>query len=383
MAVATRQVDLFVLTGDALVRFRVQKGSPAAEYVSSALDGQFVRRVEADPHRPGRLYATCKANVGVSDDGGVTWLLLPAAGLDRRHVWSVTPDPHVPDRLYAGTQPAAVWVSEDGGTTFRELASLRDLAYFPYWTFPPPPHEPHVRHVVTDARVPGEILLAVEEGGVIRSRDYGETWEDISGPPSKQPRYRPADGPYTVEARELDRVHRDVHVVVRDPARLESFYAGTGMGAYRTDDGGETWQWLGAGLRHYYTTHVLIPSGHPDRVYQTSAGTSPRNWRLPRPSRGGEAVVQGGGGQRPDASASSAVYRSDDRGCTWTLLDDGLPVDDPYMVVSLTVAPDDPGFLVAGYADGRLFASDDAGDSWLPLAIELEQSPLMGLAVRG
>src|SRR5262249_7879147 len=128
MAVATRQIDLFALTGDGLARFRVRKGSPEAEYVSSALEDEFVRRVEADPHRPGRLYATCKANVGVSEDGGATWRLLPAAGLDRQHVWSVVPDPHVPDRVYAGTQPAAFWVSEDGGATFQEMASLRDLA---------------------------------------------------------------------------------------------------------------------------------------------------------------------------------------------------------------------------------------------------------------
>jgi hypothetical protein len=381
MAVATRQGDLFVLTGDALVRFRVQKGSPAVEYVSSALDGQFVRRVEADPHRPGRLYATCKANVGLSEDGGAIWRLLPAAGLDRRHVWAVTPDPHVPDRLYAGTQPAAFWVSEDGGGTFQEMASLRDLEYFPCWTFPPPPHEAHVRHIVADARVPGEIVLGVEEGGVIRSRDYGQTWEDISGPPSKQSRHRPSEGPYTGEAREAGRVHRDVHIVVRDPARLETLYAGTGMGAYKTEDGGETWHWLGARLRHYYTTLMLVPPSHPDRVYQTSAGASPRNWKMPRLSRGGDAVVQGNRGERPDASALSAVYRSDDGGRTWALLANGLPVDDPYMAVSLAVAPDDSDFLVAGYADGRIFASDDAGDSWLPLAIQLEQSPLMGLAV--
>ena len=65
-------------------------------------------------------------------------------------------------------------------------ASLRDLENYAYWTFPPPPHEAHVRYIAADARVPGEILLGVEEGGVLRSRDYGASWEDISGPPSRQ-----------------------------------------------------------------------------------------------------------------------------------------------------------------------------------------------------
>jgi hypothetical protein len=382
MAVATRQIDLFALTGDGLARFRVRKGSPQAEYVSSALEDQFVRRVEADPHRPGRLYATCKANVGVSEDDGATWRLLPAEGLDRRHVWAVLPDPQVPDRLYAGTQPAAFWVSEDGGATFQEATSLRDLASVPYWTFPPPPHEAHVRHIVADARTPGEILLGVEEGGVVRSRDYGRTWEDISGPPSQQTRHRPGDGPYTSEEREAGRVHRDVHVVVRHPTRLDTAYAGTGMGAYKTVNGGETWEWLGGDLPHYYTTLVVVTPSHPERVYQTSAGAGPRHWKLPRPSRSGELIVQVGSMPRSERGASSAVYRSDDGGQTWTLLSNGLPVDDPYMAVSLAVAPDDAQFVVAGYADGRIFASDDAGDHWLELAMQLDQSPLLNVVVR-
>jgi hypothetical protein len=360
----------------------VRKGSPEAEYVSSALEDQFVRRVEADPHNPGRLYATCKANVGISEDDGATWRLLPAEGLDRRHIWAVLPDPHVRDRLYAGTQPAAFWISEDGGTTFKEATSLREVPSVPYWTFPPPPHEAHVRHIVADARTPGEILLGVEEGGVVRSRDYGRTWEDLSGPPTQQPRQRPGDGPYTSEAREAGRVHRDVHVVVRDPARLDTIYAGTGMGAYKTVNGGETWEWLGADLPHYYTTLVVVPGSPPDRVYQTSAGAGPRHWKLPRPSRAGEHVVQVGSLPRTESGASSAVYRSDDGGRTWTLLSNGLPVDDPYMAVSLAVAPDDPQFAVAGYADGRIFASDDAGDHWMQLAVQLELSPLLNVVVR-
>lgn len=382
MAVATRQIDLFALTGDGLERFRVRKGSPAAEYVSCGLEDQFVRHVVADPHRPGRLYATCKANVGVSEDDGATWALLPAVGLDRQHIWTVVPDPHVPDRLYAGTQPAAVWVSEDGGATFQESASLRELASAPYWTFPPPPHVAHVRNIVADARTPGEILLGVEEGGVIRSRDHGRTWEDISGPPTQQERHRPGEGPYTSEARENSRVHRDVHVVVRDPARLDTLYAGTGMGAYKTVNGGASWDWLGADLPHYYTTLVVVPTGHPERVYQTSAGAGPRHWKLPPPSRSGEHLVQVGKRPREEKGASSTVYRSEDGGRTWTPLGNGLPVNDPYMAVSMAVAPDDQAYVVVGYGDGRIFASEDAGDHWLQLAVQMDRSPLLGLAVR-
>src|SRR5262245_26541686 len=86
------------------------------------------------------------------------------------------------NELYVGTLPAAVYVSENGGRSFRELSAFRRLPEYPKWTFPPPPHTAHIRCITLDARVPDEILVGIEEGGVARSRDRGESWEDISGP---------------------------------------------------------------------------------------------------------------------------------------------------------------------------------------------------------
>jgi photosystem II stability/assembly factor-like uncharacterized protein len=381
MAVRTDQVTLFALTGEGLVRYRASKGSGQVELSASGLDDQFVRRVVADPHHPDRLIATCRENVCASDDGGDTWRPLAAAGLDRRHLWAVAADPHVPDRLYAGTQPAALYVSEDGGASFRESAALRDLENYPYWTFPPPPHEPHVRYVAVDARTPGEIVLGVEEGGVIRSRDYGATWEDVAGPPSRQPRRRPGDGPYIFEDREAGRVHRDVHMVIRHPTDLDTLYAATGMGLYRTTNGGQTWDWLGAAMAHFYAWFVTLHPARPERLYQATANARPRNWKRPRPSRSGDVGVQVGSLAAEETGAQSSVYCSDDGGATWRPLGKGLPSNDPYMVAGLAIDPRDPDYLVVGYQDGRLFASDDAGDRWQPLDVQLDRSPLVGLAL--
>ena len=75
------------------------------------------------------------------------------------------------NEIYVGTLPAAVYVSENGGRSFRELSPFRSLPDYDKWTFPPGPHVAHARCIVLDARVPDEIIVGIEEGGVARSRD--------------------------------------------------------------------------------------------------------------------------------------------------------------------------------------------------------------------
>ena len=46
--------------------------------------------------------------------------------------------------------------------------------------FPNRPHIPHVKHVCLRADDPLDILAAVEEGWLIRSRDGGSTWANLT-----------------------------------------------------------------------------------------------------------------------------------------------------------------------------------------------------------
>src|SRR5205823_10078840 len=136
--------------------------------------------------------------------------------------------------VYVGTLPAMVYVSENGGRSFRELSTFRSIPDAAHWTFPPAPHAPDIRAIVLDARVPDEILVGVEEGGVVRSRDRGETWEDISGP-SRDEAYPTGNDPAGIQpyqpGKHIEgRVYRDVHTVIRDPSNLDRIYAATGFG---------------------------------------------------------------------------------------------------------------------------------------------------------
>src|SRR5687767_1367850 len=175
------KVNLFLLKADGLLRCGWDGKSEQIEELNSALEGETVREIARDPFNPKRLYAATLTEIHVSEDGGANWQWLPSGGIDHRDIWTMAANPTRADEIYVGTLPAAVYVSENGGRSFRELSAFRSLPDYNKWTFPPAPHTAHIRCFALDARFPDEIIVGIEEGGIARSRDRGENWQDISG----------------------------------------------------------------------------------------------------------------------------------------------------------------------------------------------------------
>jgi hypothetical protein len=159
-------LQLFLLKADGLVRCRWDGESENIEELNSALEGETVREVARDPFHPRRLYAATLTEIHISEDDGASWQWLPSGGIDPRDIWTMAVHPTRANEIYVGTLPAAVYVSEYGGRSFRELSAFRTLPDYRKWTFPPGPHVAHARCIVLDARVPDEIVVGVEEGGV-------------------------------------------------------------------------------------------------------------------------------------------------------------------------------------------------------------------------
>jgi photosystem II stability/assembly factor-like uncharacterized protein len=69
-----------------------------------------------------------RGNIGVgyarSEDEGTTWELLPSLAEATRAVpRALVADPSAPDTLYAGMTDGSVWMSQDGGDSFRQILS--------------------------------------------------------------------------------------------------------------------------------------------------------------------------------------------------------------------------------------------------------------------
>src|SRR5262249_28948198 len=215
-------------------------------------------------------------------------------------IWAFGADRRGRGRLYLGVSRALLYWSDDGGASWMACEAIRRIPGYERWTFPPPPHIPHVRSVAPDPQVIGAVYIGVEEGGIYRSGDQGETWESLN-----------------------EGLYWDVHTVIPASAGLR-LYATTGRGFYRSDDGGQHWRHHMSGLERRYTVPRVASLQRPDRLYTAAAAGPPPSWR------------QG---------ANAALYRSADGGEHWVCLQQGLPPQFDVMVRQIAV--DDAGTVFA------------------------------------
>jgi photosystem II stability/assembly factor-like uncharacterized protein len=377
------KLQMFLLGAERLLRCHWDGRSENVEILNSALDGETVREIARDPLDSNRLYAATLTEIHVSEDGGESWHWLPSGGIDHRDIWAMAVHPTRANEIYVGTLPAAVFVSENGGRSFRELSALRKLPDYNKWTFPPPPHAAHIRCITLDARAPDEIIAGIEEGGVVRSRDRGQTWEDMSGPesPAAFPKVNDPAGilPYEMGKHEEGRVYRDVHWVTRHPSRMQTLFASTGMGTYRTDDGGKYWTRLEYGMGRAYAIPMTNHPAVPDRIFLGAAENGPTSWKGYRTVRAGpyntikfsrDTSAQNGG-------AKTQILRSDDAGKSWNRLDGGLPVGHEHMTCGFATHPQDADTVCVAYTDGSVYATQNGGTSWRKLIVS--QPKLYGI----
>lgn len=330
-------VRIFALTGDDVVRFALV--GPEARDAEAVLEGAGAQCAAVDPHDPRRVYVgTFENGLYVSPDGGLSWR--PAEeGLEERRVLSVAVSPSHREAgvsiAYAGTEPSNLYRSHDGGHSWRRLPTLRELPSEPRWSFPPRPWTHHVRTIALHPQDPELLLVGIELGGVMRSLDGGASWIDHN-----------------------PQAHSDAHALLTHPGAPDRVYEVAGQGIAISEDRGASWRRHEQGLDRRYAWAQAVDPVDPDLWY-ASVSRSP-------------FAAHGAG------DGEARLLRS--RGDGW------LPVDRwgdapelrrmPYALATL---PEQPGRLLAGLRGGTLLLSADAGESWSRLALELPD--LVDLAV--
>jgi len=308
---------LYAATGDGFARLE-EVGE--AWTVELALSGSGAQCLAVDPADPETVFVGLRENgVRRSVDGGRTWTdcKLPDPAVFSLAVSAAD------GAVYAGTEPSRLFRSDDGGESWSELDALLELPSQPSWSFPPRPWTSHVRWIAPSPHDPGLLLVGIELGGLMRSSDGGQSWQD----------HRPG-------------AQRDVHSLAWHPHTPGRAYEAGGGGAAFSTDAGENWQPADEGLDRHYSWSVTVDPSDPDCWY-VSASTGPY-------------AAHGRG------DPQARIYRRRD-GEPWRPLAGGLP--EPLSAMPYALVATD-GRLVAGLADGQLWESPDRGDSWTAMRLQ-------------
>jgi photosystem II stability/assembly factor-like uncharacterized protein len=248
-----------------------------------------------------------------SHDGGASWTRIGAQG-DLPTIWSLAADPVDPRTLYAGTRPAGVHRSRDGGEHWERLP-LGAASQCAIGT-------PFVTRVLVDPADRRTVWAGVEIDGVFRSGDGGQTWARV-----------------VAGLGDLD-VH-DLALAATSPPRL---YASTNSEVFWSDDRGQSWAPIGVKTRWPlpYARGIAVKPDDPRVLFAGCGETT--------------------------TGETGAVLRSDDAGRTWRRLP--LPGRPNATLWGLVVHPAEPRRIVAFTLFGEVYASEDAGESWRKIARE-------------
>ena len=316
------------------------------EVQSNALEDWAVTKVALDPSHPNRAFAGTRGDgVWMREGFGQEWEKLGYGKLGPAKVRCITIDPHDSNILYVGTEPVDVWVSHDLGENWTRLESVARGEWAASVRYPGPGTEPHVRDIAIDAARPGTLYAAIQVGSILKSVDGGSSWELLD-----------------------NGLDDDVHRIVINPGNPDELFIATGghipdaridhEGLFKSSDAGASWVALkpafSRGFLRKYSIAFLMHPTNPNVFYTAVANGSPRMWR-----------------KRSDGAAESAIIRTKDGGASWEKLEKGIEEARQTFAEALVFDPADPDRLYAGLQNGHLYTSEDGGDSWAPLDVEV------------
>ncbi len=241
--------------------------------------------------------------------------------------------PQQPNVFYIGVNNGGVWKTNDYGRTWKPIfddqptGSVGDIAVAP--------SNPNVIYVAS-----GEGIQRPDLGvgdGVYKSTDAGKTWINTGLKDGQQ------IGSIIIDPTDENRVFV---AVLGHP-----YGPNTERGVYRTVDGGKNWERVLYKDEDTGAIQVVFDPKNPNIIYADLWAARQGPW-------------ENGAWQGPE----SGLFKSMDGGNTWKKLIKGLPsIEEGLGRIGFCVAPSDPNRLYATVDAGKsggIYRSDDAGENW-------------------
>jgi hypothetical protein len=226
--------------------------------------------------------------------------------------------------------------SEDGGRTFRELESFRALPSLPEASFPAAPRTSLVHMIATSFNRERTVFAGIELGGIMRSSDGGETWQETAG-------------------------GLDCHQLLAHPMAPDRVYESDGGGFCESLDNGETWTVDYEGIPEHlsYFYDMAVDPGDPDTIV-ISVGPNQYQAHGINPYAYYEGAFD-------RSSVLPNTYSTLFRRCggIWTEMRNGLPAAEGHSQGRFATAlGDDTGHVYYVTIPGDVYRTTDGGDSW-------------------
>lgn len=326
-------------------------------------DAKRTRWEEAGPYFPGRsvyaltydgrngrqkLWAAVNSPywgsfLSSSDDFGKTWsepesynIKFPeGSDVALKQIWQIVSDPHDDNKLYCGVEPAALFKSTDGGANWSLNRGLFDHPHRPQWQ--PGGGGLCLHTILPDPADAKRMFVAISTAGVYRTDDGGENW---------QPRNKGICARFMPPDQQYPEWGQCVHKVVSHPSNPNRMFLQHHWGVYRSDDAGDSWQDIGKGLPSDFGFAMEMDPNDANTVYII-------------PIESDEF--------RCTPEAKLRVYRTKDGGESWEPLTQGLPQEDAWETIlrdNMSADSENPTGLYFGTRSGKVFGSNNAGDSW-------------------
>jgi photosystem II stability/assembly factor-like uncharacterized protein len=336
--------------------------------------------VKVAPSNPNVVYVIAETKEGTmyrSDDKGDTFRQMTRqANIVSRGFYytDARVDPQNENRVYAVSSP--LFVSIDGGRTYRTIAPRIHIDYHAMWIDPANPKR----------------IWVGNDGGVAVSTDQGESWENVNNLPIGQPYHVYADnrqpfywvmggmqdnGSWTGPSRT-----REPAGILNDDWRMVSF--GDGFKVINHPDDPDIYLSLSQGGNLMFTDMRTREQQLVKPYVGGSGGPASNqryrfNWNSPLVfSPHHKTTIYLGG---------NAVFKSPDFGRTWEKISHDLTTNDPEKlkeaggpvanenttaeyhctIISLNESPAKAGMIWAGTDDGNLQLTTDGGRNWTNL----------------
>jgi photosystem II stability/assembly factor-like uncharacterized protein len=286
------------------------------------------------PSNSGEILCGTSEGIFRFDAKSQQWSHLKSPLDAKRMVTAIAYSPHDPNVIVAGTQPAALFRSEDGGKTWRDLNAAmsesvalrfgsKDSNNNPTATIAPTSPDDPVKHwtrvcqIVWDYNDPEIVCACVEIDDAWISSDGGRSFRRSSNGIALG----------------------DVHgmAIVRNGVR--TLYAATAFGLHASTDDGATWRLQQIDSPWQYTRSIVERADRAGTMFLTNGSGAP-GWH-------------------------GRLYRSRDHGKSWKAVP--LPGEVESSLYFLATNPADPSLMFAASAPGQFYRTTDGGETWVRL----------------